>query len=372
MDAHRDVSLERGSIISRRRALGLLGAGLLAPSISRAAFKVQLGIVPVNALTGVYLGGPKPWAGTDIDVETVMFQGAPTAVQAIQSGSVPAADIGYAVVLSLASRGIPIVCLAGDSVVTRRSPHSRVMVAKESPLRTVTDLRGKTVSVFALGTVDHFLLMTALLANKMDAKDVKIVPIPLANQPQALASGQVDAILAPAPADTAAEVQFGARTLAEAVDFLPYYPSACLVAHSRWVDQNAGTAKQLVSGWLKANRWIDADATQARRIGGDLLKLPPDLSSKMRLPHFLRNGLHSMAGLWNLYHMMVANGAIQAVSDAEGLMRRYFVEPAQRILLPALQESGIEKDPEVEGLAPMKLPYLPKDPEAYLGPWEKV
>jgi len=75
MDAHREVSLERRAIISRRSvlgaALGLLGAGLLAPSMSRAASKVQLGIVPVNALTGVYLGGPKPWAGTDIDVESV-------------------------------------------------------------------------------------------------------------------------------------------------------------------------------------------------------------------------------------------------------------------------------------------------------------
>jgi hypothetical protein len=236
----------------------------------------------------------------------------------------------------------------------------------------VTDLRGKTVSVFALGTVDHFLLMTALLASKVDAKEVKILPIPLPNQPQALASGQVDAILAPPPADTVAEVQFGARMLADAVSFLPYYPSACLVAHTRWVDQNPELAKRLVVGWLKTNRWIDSNPGQARRAGGEVLKLTPEVADKMRIPHFLRNGLHSMAGLWNLYYMMVANGAIQAVSDPEVLMRRYFIEPAQKILLPALQELGAEKDPEVEELVRTKLPYLPKDPEAYLGPWERV
>jgi NitT/TauT family transport system substrate-binding protein len=375
MKSHADCVANVPAVrMNRRQALatlGILGASAAVPRVARAAAKIQLGTVPVNAITAVYIGGAKPWSGLDIEIETVAFQGAPTAVQAIQSGSIPTADIGYAVVLSLASRGIPVVSLAGDSVVTRRSPHSRLMVAKDSPIRTVQDLRGKTVGVFALGTVDHFLLLAGLMVNKIDAKDVKIVPIPMPNQAQALATGHVDAIQAPAPGDTMAEVQIGARTLADAVDFLPYYPAACLVAHARWVDQNPDLAKRLVMGWIKANRWIDSNQTQARRVAGDTLKLAPDLADKMRIPHFIRNALHVMPGVWNLYYMMVANGAIQAVSDPDALMRRYFIEPAEKILLPALRELGVDKDPETRELAALKLPYLPKDPDAYLGPWEK-
>jgi NitT/TauT family transport system substrate-binding protein len=361
--------------IPRRQALaalGLMGLGAALPVRSSAAARIQLGTIGVNALTSVYIAGAKPWSGPDIEVETMTFQAAPTAVQAIQSGSLPAADIGYAVVLSLASRGIPVVCLAGDSVVTRRSPHSRLMVAKDSPIRTVQDLRGKTVGVFALGTVDHFLLLAGLMVNKIDPKDVKIVPIPMPNQAQALAMRQVDAIQAPAPGDTMAEVQIGARTLADAVDFLPYYPAACLVAHAKWVEQNPDLAKRLVTGWIKTNRWIDSNQTEARRVAGEVLKLAPELAERMRIPHFVRNGVHTMPGVWNLYYMMVTNGAIQPVSDPDRLMRQYFVEPAEKILLPALRELGVEKDAEVQGLAALKLPYLPKDPEAYLGPWEKA
>jgi len=367
-----DVPAARMTRRQALAALGIVGAGAALPLATYAATRIQLGTVPVNAITAVYIGGAKPWSGLDMEIETMPFQGAPTAVQAIQSGSIPTADIGYAVVLSLASRGIPIVCLAGDSVVTRRSPHSRIMVAKDSPIRTVQDLRGKTVGVFALGTVDHFLLLAGLMVNKIDSKDVRIVPIPMPNQAQALGTGQVDAIQAPAPGDTMAEVQVGARTLADAVDFLPYYPAACLVAHAKWVDQNPDLAKRLVTGWIKANRWIDSNQAQARRVAGDVLKLTPELADKMRIPHFVRNALHTMPGVWNLYYMMVANGGIQAVSDPEGLMRRYFIEPAQKILLPALRELGIEKDAETQELAALKLPYLPKDPDAYFGPWEKV
>jgi len=364
------------SLIGRRATLGLLASLTAAGVFPRrvaAATKVQVGYLPVCAMSSIYLEAAKPWAGgADLEVEPLRLQAGPVIVQAIQSGSIPMGEIACTVALSLASRGIPIICLVNYSNVTRNSPYLRIMVAKGSALRSVAELEGKTVGVVLLGTIDHLLLLAALRQASVDPKRVNVVALPVPNQPQALASGQVDAMMMAAPADTVAEIEYGARMLSDATQAVPYYPLECVVADEKWVKKNPDLVRRLAAGWIKASRWISANQAEARAVAGRVLDLKPTIAAQMRLPHWSANGLPVMPGVWNLYYLLVSNGVIDAVPDPAAMIQRYFIEPTIRYVLPALSDIGRVADPETDRLRRIPLPSLPHPPETYLGPWEKA
>jgi NitT/TauT family transport system substrate-binding protein len=363
------------SLIGRRATLGLLAASATAGAFPRraaAATKLQVGYLPVAAMSSICLDAAKPWAGGDLEVEPLRLQAGPVIAQAIQSGSLVLGEIAGTVALSLASRGIPIVCLVNCNNATRNFPYHRIMVAKSSPLSSVTELEGKTVGVVLLGTIDYLLLLAALRRASVDPKRVNIVAIPVPNQAQALASGQVDAMIMPPPADTVAEMQYGARMLADATEAIPYFPLEFLVADEKWVKENPDLVRRLAAGWITASRWISANQAAARAAASQVLNLEPTVAARMRLPHWSANGLPVMPGVWNLYYLMVSNGVIEGVSDPAAMIQRHFIEPTIRYVLPALSDLGRVADPETESLRRLPLPSLPQPPEAYLGPWEKA
>jgi len=288
------------SLIDRRATLGLLASAAAAGVVPRraaAATKLQVGYLPVNAMSSIYLDAAKPWAGGDLEVEPLRLQAGPAIVQAIQSGSILLGEIACTVALSLASRGIPIICLVNCNNVTRNFPYHRIMVAKSSPLSSVAELEGKTVGVLLLGTIDHLLLLAALRRASVDPKRVNIVTIPVPNQAQALASGQIDAMMMPPPADTVAEIQYNARMLADATEALPYLPLEFVIADEKWVTENPDLARRLVAGWIRTSRWISANQAETRAAASRVLNLEPTVAARMRLPHWSANGLPVMPGV---------------------------------------------------------------------------
>jgi ABC-type nitrate/sulfonate/bicarbonate transport system substrate-binding protein len=369
------VEKQRASM-SRRHALGVLGSALAASTVrprrATAATKIQVGYLPVISCTPIYLEAAQPWAGGNLEVEPLRLQAGPAIAQAIQSGSIPAGEIACTVALSLASRGIPIVALASANVITRKYPYNRIMVPAGSTLHSVAELKDKTVGVLGIGTIDHLELLMALHVAKMSASDVKVVTIPVPTQPQVLASGQVDAMMMPPPADAVAEIQFGARMLADATDSLPYIPLEYLVADARWVERNPAIVQELVSGWIKACRWMTANREAARASAARALNLAPEIAAKARLPYWQANGLPIMPGVWNLYYAMTETKLIDPVADPEAMMQRYFIEPTTNYVLPALKALGRVPDAEADGLEHLGLPYLAKPPEDYFAAWEKA
>ena len=361
-------------VLNRRHTVGLLGSALAAATLPKRAMagtKIQVGYLPVVSCTPLYLAAAQPWAGADLEVEPLRLQAGPAIAQGIQSGSIPAGEIACTVVLSLASRGIPIVALMSANVITREHPYNQIMVPRDSTLHSVADLKGKTVGVLAIGTVDHLELLVALHAAKVSASDVKVVTIPVPNQPQVLSSGQVDAMMMPPPANSVVEIQFGARTLADATNSLPYIPLECLVADAKWAEQNPAIVHELLVGWIKACRWIESNDQKARGAIVQQLNLAPEVATKARLPYWQANGLPIMPGVWNLYLAMTANKLIEPVADPQGMIQRYFIEPTTKYLLPALKAIGQVPDPTSEGLKHLDLPFLTNKPETYFAAWER-
>lgn len=360
--------------VLRRRSFlvgtSALAASPFAYSNSEAEKTVRLGYLPVNAMTSIYMDAALGKDSGRVPTSLQRIMGGPAIVQGIQGDSLDAGECAVTVLLSLASRGIPIVLLAMSNNVTTQFPYNRIMVKKDSPLKSVADLRGKKVGILALGTLDHVLVLAALKRENMSKSDVYLVSVPVPNQPQALESGQVDAMMMPPPADEYAVQTFNARELEDATKAFAYYPLEVLIAGEAWVEKNPELATSMAADWIKTNRWIAKEQNAARMIAQERLQLPDNISKTIRMPQWSVSGLPVMPGIWNIYHAMVEVGIIQPPKDPKAMMERYFINPVQRITIPALRRLPLMTDEVTERLNSVPLSYLPEGPRRYIPNWK--
>ncbi len=79
-------------------------------------------------------------------------------------------------------------------IFTVAESYYRVVAKRSAGIRKVSDLKGKRIAT-SPNTSAHYYLVKTLALAKVDEKDVTVVPItPLSKMPEALKSGQVDAV----------------------------------------------------------------------------------------------------------------------------------------------------------------------------------
>ena len=176
-----------------------------------------------------------------------------------------------------------------------------------------------------------------------------------------LASGQVDAVYAWPPFDTLISEAGQGRILIDDTEFNPYAVINAMIVRRDWADKSPETVRNLIKASIEAGRWIDDHPDQAREIIGKKIKLPEVVYRKMRMFHFPRNGYQLMPSIWDSYYLMVKAGELQPFADPKAVFQKYWIEPAQKFITPALAELGAQKDAVVENVLKIKLPNLSGD-----------
>jgi NitT/TauT family transport system substrate-binding protein len=129
--------------------------------------------------------------GYDVDVQPV---GASLqAIQQMVAGNADFAEVNAsAIVQSNVKNNLPVRVVMDNGVIDWA-----VAVDADGPIKSITDLKGKTIGVFSLATGGVAYLNTYLRANGLDpAKDVDLVPLGLGAPPiEALRSGKVQGLL---------------------------------------------------------------------------------------------------------------------------------------------------------------------------------
>ena len=126
-------------------------------------------------------------AGVKVDFK--WFEYVPS-MEAFSAGKVDACSMTNGDQLVTGASGAPSV-----AILINDYSNGNDMVVARAGIDTVEQLKGKKVGV-EVGFVSHLLLLNALKAHKLSAKDITIVNVPTDQTPQALKSGSVDAIVA--------------------------------------------------------------------------------------------------------------------------------------------------------------------------------
>ena len=180
-------------------------------------------------------------------------------LEAINVGSVDfGADVADTVPIFAQAAGAQLAYVAEEAA----SPAAQaILVAQNSPIRSLADLKGKRIAV-TKGAGSHYLLLAALGKVGLTFKDITPAYLAPADGRAAFVSNNVDAWVTWDPFYTSAQHQTGARILADGSDGLASYKRYYL-ASAPYAEKRSDVLKVIYDKLADTGRWVKANPKEA-------------------------------------------------------------------------------------------------------------
>ena len=206
---------------------------------------------------------PQGWSVTWAE-----FPAGPQLLEALNVGAADFGEVGDTPPIFAQSAGADIV-YAGREAPSPRN--EAILVPKDSPIKTITDLKNKKIAL-AKGSSVHNLLLRALEANGLAYGDVQPVFLTPADARAAFESGAVGAWAIWDPYYAAVEIDLGARTvvngegLVAAVGFF--------IAARSFAEENPKVLETALAVLGDIDLWLNAHPSEAAAEMSPRLGLP--------------------------------------------------------------------------------------------------
>lgn len=188
------------------------------------------------------------------------------------------------------------------------------MVAKNSKITSLADLKGKKLSVPSAGVFSFPQLSLDVLGKPygINADSVTDVAIPFPEAPQALASGKVDAAFTTEPFITLMEQTTGAKVLVDMLSGpLAGFPVSAWGTTDYYAKNDPKTVAAFARAIQQATRLAASNPQVVRQVLPDYIKgMKPALASVIVLPTF--NTSLSLARMQRVANAMEAQGQLPA------------------------------------------------------------
>lgn len=234
------------------RNLLQLAAGVLATSLSLTASALTLTVGDQSYNTRSVMEAAGVLDDLPYTLEWKQFTAGSPVAEALNVGSLDLGLLGDAPPLFLGALGAPIKVIA----LTRQNLDGvAILVSKDSPIKTLEDLRGKRAAIWK-GSWSQQLLFSALdkAGVPRDALDLRYLSALDASH--ALDGGSVDVIATWEPYVTVQERQ-GARVLATAKDLIP--AQSFVVASNKAVLEKRAAIADFLQRLKQARDWTLSD-----------------------------------------------------------------------------------------------------------------
>jgi ABC-type nitrate/sulfonate/bicarbonate transport system substrate-binding protein len=217
-----------------------------------------------------------PNLGKGYKIEWSQFQGTSPMSQALSAGALDCATQGVLPIAQGMTSGAFSVYIVAQHVGEKPGSFSVYWAVKDdSPIKTVADLKGKTVgiSIIGGGTQGPFNLMLKRAGVDPD-KDIKLVEVSFSLSEDALRQGRVDAVNMNQPFAARAEAKGGTRklfALSEAVPNIVHIVEAC---RKDFVDKNPELVKQYVKDITAGLKMALANREETMKVVSEITKAP--------------------------------------------------------------------------------------------------
>jgi sulfonate transport system substrate-binding protein len=200
-----------------------------------------------------------------------------------------------------------------------------LVVAKDSPISAVADLKGKKIAV-TKGTDPYFFLLRSLREAGLSATDVEIINLQHADGKTALERGEVDAWAGLDPHMAQTELEQGSKLIYRNPSFNSY---GFLNARSEFLSAYPDYTRRVLAAYERARLWIIANPEEAAQILADEAKLSLDIA---RLELFERTALNinpvpgaeQSAVLTEIIPIFVAENQVKPGTDVAAALSALF------------------------------------------------
>ena len=212
----------------------------------------------------------KRLAAEGIAVKWVFSQGSNRSLEYLNGGSIDfASTAGLAAVLSRAN-GSPVKTV----YIASRPEWTALAVPKDSPIKSLADLKGKKIAA-TKGTDPYLFLLRSLHTAGLGKGDVEIVHLQHPDGRVALERGDVDAWSGLDPHLAASQLQAGSRLLYRNVEFNSY---GVLNVSDKFLKDQPQLIGKVIAAYEEARQWTLAHPQQTAELLAREAKLPLEVA----------------------------------------------------------------------------------------------
>ncbi|CAJ0781010.1 Putative aliphatic sulfonates-binding protein [Ralstonia condita] len=236
-----------------------------------AGKQLRIGYQKYGTLTVLKTRGTldKRLAAQGIEVKWTEFPAGPQLLEGLNVGAIDFGTTGEAPTIFALAAGAHLVYVGNQPPAPAGEA---IIVPKNSPLKSVADLKGKRVA-FNKGSNVHYLLVKLLEKANVPYSDIQPVNLTPADARAAFERGAIDAWVIWDPFFAAAEQQLGARVLADGTGVVNN--SQYFLASKGYASARPDVLNIVLDELKKTDTWAAAHATDVATILGPQLGLEP-------------------------------------------------------------------------------------------------
>jgi NitT/TauT family transport system substrate-binding protein len=264
-------------------------SGSSASSGEDGTKKVRVGMLPISNAAPFYLGIEQGFFEEEgLEVEPVVAQSGNEITTAVLSGDLQFGFTGFVIGMAGVSKGLPIKIIAsGDAGAEKAEDEwTVIMVSKDSPIKSVEDLAGKTIALNALKGVGEVAVKAALEKRGVDPDSIKLLEVPFPEMPAALEKDRVDAIWAPEPFLTSVLGQGGREIEAPLTTLGPLYPNGSYMTSEQQLAKDEDSVAAFTRAINKSMEYASQHPDEARATIPTFTQIPEEVAAKIRLPQW--------------------------------------------------------------------------------------
>jgi ABC-type nitrate/sulfonate/bicarbonate transport system substrate-binding protein len=240
-----------------------LAALLLLPGLARAEpVKIRVAWVAVvsNLPSILFLEpGIARHDGKSYVFQGLHFANTPLMIPALATNEVEIATLSYAAFASaIANAGLNDLRVIADEFQDGAAGYysDEFMVRKDSPIKTIADLKGKILATSGTGGAMDMALRVMLRKNHFDLdRDVTFVEVSMPNHRAALADGKVDLISSPLPFSQDPALRHMARTLFTQRDAIGTTQMIIWAAREGFLQKHRAAVVDFLEDTIRARRF---------------------------------------------------------------------------------------------------------------------
>ncbi|MEW1824515.1 ABC transporter substrate-binding protein [Streptomyces sp. NPDC088196] len=280
--------------------------------------KVTVAALPLTDAAALYIARDRGLfvkEGLDVSIQPV--QQSIQALPALSKGQVDMiASANYVTFLQADEQGTLDLRILAEGV--RTAPHMMdVLVPKDSPIKTAADLKGKTVAVNILNNIQSLTLDAILDQQGAGHPDYRQIAFP--QMGPALQKGQVDAVHAVEPFDSAIQGELKARVLLDGGSApVQSLPISGYVTTGAFAEKHAKAARAFRRAIEAASRIAAQDPAAVRAELPKYTKVTADQAKTINLPAY--PATTDAAQLRRLVELMRKQGLLKKPLDPATLL----------------------------------------------------
>lgn len=265
--------MKRQTFLAALAASFALIAGLPAqaqtnPAALRIGFQKSASLLALQKTQGTL---EKRLAPLGVAVRWVEFPAGPQLLEGLNVGSIDVGFVGEAPPIFAQAAGAQFVYIGHDPAAPQAEA---IVVPKDSPVRSVADLKGRKVALNK-GSNVHYLLVKALEKHGLRYSDIQPVFLPPADARAAFERGAVDAWAIWDPFLAAVEKGSGARIVVDGRGLVNNY--AYYLAERGYAEKHPQVIQALFDDTLAQSQWLKGNVKQAAAIIAPQQGLPTDV-----------------------------------------------------------------------------------------------